>query len=71
MFYNNVITKKNAFGDQNLFIFPAKTHVGEKIEIITGIVINTLQSFGYHYYDWVAFKTNSFCIYWIKFNLLS
>jgi len=31
--------------------FPLKTHVGEKIEIITGIVINTLQSFGYDYYD--------------------
>jgi len=28
-----------------------KMHVGEKIEIITAIVIHTLHSFGYHYYD--------------------
>ena len=30
-----------SFGDQNLFIFPAKTHVLEKIEIITAIVTHT------------------------------
>jgi len=42
--------------------FPLKTHVGEKIENITAIVIHTLQTFGYHYYDCVVFKTNSFCI---------
>jgi len=32
-------------------IFPLKTHMGEQIEIITAIVIHTLQSFGYHYND--------------------
>ena len=30
MFYNNVITKKNAFGDQNLLIFPPKNACGWK-----------------------------------------
>jgi len=30
---------------------PLKTHMGEKIKIITAIVIHTVQSFGYLYYD--------------------
>jgi len=30
VFYNNVITKKNAFGDQNLLIFPPKNACGWK-----------------------------------------
>ena len=44
---------------------PLKTHMGEKIKIIMAIVIDTL----YHYYDWVAFKTNRFCISLLQFNV--
>ena len=33
--------------DQNLFIFPPKTHAVVMIEIITAIA--TLESFGYHF----------------------
>jgi len=38
VFYNNVITKKNAFVIKTSSFFPLKMHVGEKIEIITAIV---------------------------------
>jgi len=30
-----------SFGDQKLFIFPLKTHVVQKIEIITAMVMHT------------------------------
>ena len=41
-----------------------KTHVGEKLEIITAIVIHTLQSYGYLYYYWITFKTVSVFLYY-------
>jgi len=44
--------------------FPLKTHVGEKLDIITAIVIHTLQSFGYLYYYWITFKTVSVFLYY-------
>jgi len=41
-------------------VFPLRTHVVEKIEIITAIIVYTL--FWYRINNWVAFKTYSFCI---------
>jgi len=40
--------------------FLLKTHVGENIEIITAIVIHTLQSFWYHYNDLSSLQNKQF-----------
>jgi len=41
----------DSFGDQNLFSFPAQKHTWSKRSRLSLRSLQTLESFGYHYYN--------------------